>query len=65
MLPAYGAALGLTRLLGANNLAVLLQVLGALAAGGAVFVWLALRMRVSEVSELVTLVARRLRPARP
>jgi putative peptidoglycan lipid II flippase len=61
--PAFLAAVALTRLLGHGNLAALVQVLGALAAGGAVFVWLAVRLRVTEVHDLVSLVGGRLRRA--
>ena len=57
--PAYVVAVGLTHALGTTNLATLLQLLAALVAGGAAFVWLALRMRVTEVSELITLLAGR------
>jgi putative peptidoglycan lipid II flippase len=59
--PAYAAAAALTHALGTTNVATFAQVLAGLLAGGATFVWLALRMRVSEVSELFDLLAGRVR----
>ncbi|HYN75713.1 MAG TPA: murein biosynthesis integral membrane protein MurJ [Candidatus Limnocylindria bacterium] len=60
-LPAYACAVALTDLLGNSNLATFVQVVAGLAVGGLVFVWLALRMRVTEVSELLQTLAGRVR----
>ena len=59
--PAYLVAVLLTELLGQTNLATFVQVVAALAVGGCAFVWLALRMRVAEVSELISALAGRVR----
>ena len=60
-LPAYACAVGLTDLLGSSNSATFVQVVAGLVVGGLVFVWLALRMRVTEVSELLQTLAGRVR----
>ena len=60
-LPAYACAVALTDLLGSTNLATFVQVVAGLLVGGLVFVWLALRMRVTEVSELLQTLAGRVR----
>ena len=53
--------MALTDLLGSSNLATFVQVVAGLVVGGLVFVWLALRMRVTEVSELLQTLAGRVR----
>lgn len=60
IIPAFLAIEGLTRALGLGNGAALIQVLAAVTVGGGVFVWLALRMRVTEVAELVATFGGRL-----
>ncbi len=59
--PAYAVAVVLTELLGSANVATFVQAGGALGVGGGAFLWLALRMRVTEVSELVSVLAARVR----
>ncbi len=57
--PAYAVAGAMTSAFGTTNGASFVQVVTGLAVGGATFVWLALRMRVTEVNELLAILAGR------
>ncbi len=59
--PAYLVAVGLTRWLGSSNAAVLAQVTAALIVGAVTFIWLARRMRVHEVTDLLSVLNGRVR----
>jgi putative peptidoglycan lipid II flippase len=53
---AYGVARGVTSALGLSFGPALLAVAAAIAAGGPVYVWLALRLHVDEVREMASMV---------